>query len=237
MKYKMLAPLALAACLAAGSVSAAVPAGGMYLNRDGTPVTEEQMTPVRPTATPMPPQSEAVLSAMAALPHSSSALVHFTVTEDGAAKDATIAASSGSIVLDEYAVTAVSGWRFSPAKWDGRPASTEVNVPIRFISTMVSVPAAPTSSPMKELPKSAAEIVSSHEGGIDVPVAVSVKADGTLDGTPKTAPWDNETLTDAEKKTLGRYAENAVKGWTFSPAENPDGEAIASDVVVIVHVK
>lgn len=237
MKYKMLAPLALAAFLAAGSASAAVPAEGMYLNRDGTPVTEEQMTPVRPTATPMPEQNSAVLDAMRALPHSSAAVVHFTVTADGLPKDAIIASSSGSVVLDEYAVTAVAGWRFSPAKRDDRPVSTEVNVPIRFRSSMVSVPAAPTSSPMKELPKSAAEIVSSHEGGIDVPVAVSVKADGSLDGAPKTAPWDNETLTDAEKKTLGRYAENAVKGWTFSPAENPDGEAIASDVVVIVHVK
>lgn len=237
MKYKWLAPLALAVCLAAGSVSAAVPEGGMYLNRDGTPVTEEQMTPVRPTATPMPEQNSAVLEAMAALPHSASALVHFTVTADGLPKDAVIEVSSGSVVLDEYAVTAVKGWRFSPAKWDDRPVSTEVNVPVRFISTMVSVPAAPTSSPMKELPKSAAGILAAHEGGIDVPVAVSVKADGKLDGTPKTASWDNETLTDTEKKTLGRYAENAVRDWTFSPAKNPDGEPIASDVTVIVHVK
>ena len=100
----------------AASASAAVPSGGVYLDKDGTPLTEAQQVPPSLRSHKMAPQNAAIQEAMAALPHSTSTLIALTVTEDGTAANASVAQSSGSIILDQYAIDSVNLWQFRPAK-------------------------------------------------------------------------------------------------------------------------
>ena len=123
----------------AASASAAVPSGGVYLDKDGTPLTEAQQVPPSLRSHKMAPQNAAIQEAMAALPHSTSTLIALTVTEDGTAANASVAQSSGSIILDQYAIDSVNLWQFRPAKRGDRSVSTSVTIPLRFISTMISV--------------------------------------------------------------------------------------------------
>ena len=123
----------------AASASAAVPAGGVYLDKDGTPLTEAQQVPPSLRSHKMAPQNAAIQEAMAALPHSTSTLIALTVTEDGTAANASVVQSSGSIILDQYAIDSVNLWQFHPAKRGDRSVSTSVTIPLRFISTMISV--------------------------------------------------------------------------------------------------
>ena len=141
----------------AASASAAVPAGGVYLDKDGTPLTEAQQVPPSLRSHKMAPQNAAIQEAMAALPHSTSTLIALTVTEDGTAANASVAQSSGSIILDQYAIDSVNLWQFRPAKRGDRSVSTSVTIPLRFISTMISVPAAPTSQVLKDMPEEVRE--------------------------------------------------------------------------------
>ena len=75
----------------AASASAAVPAGGVYLDKDGTPLTEAQQVPPSLKSHKMAPQNAAIQEAMAQLPHSTSTRIALTVTEDGSAANASVA--------------------------------------------------------------------------------------------------------------------------------------------------
>ncbi len=221
----------------AGIAQAAVPESGVYLNKDGTPVSEKDQQPPKLLSNPMAPMTAAVQNAMALLPHSGAAVIQFTVNEYGQPEDASVATSSGSVILDDYAVTSVQGWKFKSAKRGNQNVSAAVSVPVRFISTMVSLPAAATDQPMKAVPEKAAALLAGYEGGLDVPVTVHLSNEGKLEGTPEPAPWDGTTLSQEEQKLLQTYAADCVKDWTFTPAKNPDGEAIRSDMTIVVHVK
>lgn len=59
-------------------------------------------------------------------------LVAVLVGADGGCRRATVAASSGHPVLDQAALEAVRGWRFSPALRAGAPVESEVEVPVVF---------------------------------------------------------------------------------------------------------
>lgn len=59
-------------------------------------------------------------------------LLRVFVTADGAPGKITVSSSSGSVRLDTAAETAVSRWRFVPAKQDGRSIDAWVVVPIVF---------------------------------------------------------------------------------------------------------
>ncbi len=54
------------------------------------------------------------------------------VNEAGDAAQINVFSSSGYKVLDEAAITAVSGWRFEPAREGGRPVPMIIKVPIIF---------------------------------------------------------------------------------------------------------
>ena len=54
------------------------------------------------------------------------------VLADGSPGAVTLAKSSGHELLDEAALEAVRRWKFVPAKRDGSPVSSSVNVPINF---------------------------------------------------------------------------------------------------------
>lgn len=237
MNKRSITTLALALFLGLSSTSyAAVPESGVYLNKDGTPVSEAEQTPPQLVSHTMPPQTAAVQNAMALLPHSSAAYVEFTVNEFGQTEDASIRQSSGSVILDEYAVTAVQGWTFKPARQGDRNVSAAVSVPVRFVSTMVALPAAPKTQPMKEVPQKVRTLLDGQEGGLDVPLLVRVTSDGSVESA-EAAPWDGSLLSGSDQKTIQAFAAKCVQDWTFTPAQNPDGEAIVSTATVIVHLQ
>lgn len=217
----------------AASASAAVPASGVYLDKDGTPLTEAQQVPPSLKSHKMAPQNAAIQEAMSQLPHSTSTLIALTVTEDGTAANASVAESSGSIILDQYAIDSVNLWQFRPAKRGDRSVATSVTIPLRFISTMVSVPAAPASQVLKDMSDEVREAAERNDHPV-LTVKVYVKSDGTMDGAPEV--MKNEQISGADFKTLSKYVTASVKTWTFTPAQNPDGETIGSEVLIPVQV-
>lgn len=237
MNRKHITALALAFVLGlSGTGYAAVPDSGVYLNKDGTPVSEAEITPPQIISQTMPPQSAAVQNAMALLPHSSVVYVEFRVNEFGQPEDASIRQSSGSVILDDYAVSAVTSWTFKPARAGDRNISASIFIPIRFQSTMVAVPAAPKTQPMKEVPPKVRTLLDSQEVGLDVPLSVRVTRDGQVEET-ETSLWDGSALTSSQQRAILAYAMECVKDWTFTPAQNPDGQAIDSTATVIVHLQ
>lgn len=217
----------------AASASAAVPTGGVYLDKDGTPLTEAQQVPPSLKSHKMAPQNAAIQEAMAQLPHSTSTLIALTVTEDGSAANASVAQSSGSIILDQYAIDSVNLWQFQPAKRGDRSVSTNVTIPLRFVSTMIAVPATPAAQVLKDMSDEVREAAERNNHPV-LTVKVYVNSDGTMDGAPEVVK--DEQVSSADFKTLSKYVTASVKTWTFTPAQNPDGEAIGSEVLIPVQV-
>ena len=159
--------------------------------------------------------------------------IALTVTEDGTAANASVVQSSGSIILDQYAIDSVNLWQFHPAKRGDRSVSTSVTIPLRFISTMISVPAAPTSQVLKDMPEEVREAAERNAHPV-LTVKVYVNSDGKMDGAPEV--MKDEKLSGADFKALSKYVTASVKTWTFTAAKNPDGEAIGSEVLIPVQV-
>ncbi len=213
------------------SASAALPADGVYVGKDGTPLTEEQQTPPSYKSSKMAPQTKAFHEALASLPHNTFAQVQFTINEDGAPVNPRISQSSGSLVLDQYALDSVELWQFKPARRGDRAVSSEAEVPVAFTSSMVATPARAASSILKDMSEevSAAAERNHHPTLL---VKVSINADGTWDRKPEVLPQQDMAASDF--KILAKYVESSVKDWTFAPALNPDGTAILSEAVIPV---
>lgn len=69
-------------------------------------------------------------------------LLQVWVNPNGGVDHAKIAASSGYAMLDDSALRAVKGWRFTPARQGDQPVAALVQVPVRFTLTS-SAAAAP----------------------------------------------------------------------------------------------
>ena len=54
------------------------------------------------------------------------------VGSHGRVEEARVATSSGAAALDEAALGAVKRWTFVPAKQEGRPVESVVEVPVKF---------------------------------------------------------------------------------------------------------
>lgn len=234
MKSGKILLLAFALLTAGGTSYAAIPAEGVYLNEDGTPA--EEAVPVQALKTPMAPMSGAVLSAMALLPHNQTSLVAFTVDEDGRGRDPSIAASSGSVVLDEYAMTSVSGWSFTPARRGKKAISSSVQVPVRFTSNKVAVPAAPKEISLKEMPEDLSQFLDSIPSGVDLSIQFHIDRAGRQDEKAETEKPEGWGYTEKEWNALRQYALDTVKDWAFIPAKNPDGDLIRSDLSYVLHL-
>jgi protein TonB len=59
-------------------------------------------------------------------------LLRVQILADGSAGSVSVAKTSGFESLDEAALAAVRRWKFVPAKRDGNPVESVVNVPINF---------------------------------------------------------------------------------------------------------
>ncbi|MDY6084040.1 MAG: TonB family protein [Dialister sp.] len=229
---KKILSLVIASLLFIGPAGAAdLPRGGYLLNKDGVPITEEQMTPPAIRQAKMASQSQAVHDAMAALPSDTNTVITLTVTSDGMPRDAAVTQSSGSIVLDEYAMQCVYAWQFKPAEAGGKVMDVQAAIPVHFVSMKIETPASPVSMPIKKANEKIKDALSRNQG-LSVPVSIYVNAEGKPEGTGFAAK--PEGMTDEDFKILKTYAEESVKGWTFSPSLNPDGKAIGGTVTVTV---
>jgi protein TonB len=59
-------------------------------------------------------------------------LLSVAVNQSGKPTLVSVKESSGSRVLDDAAVNAVRAWDFEPARSDGRPVASRVEIPLRF---------------------------------------------------------------------------------------------------------
>ena len=230
---KILVLLSAGFLLSSGFSQAAVPQGGYFLDKNGVPLTEEMQTKPSLKSNPMLPQSGAVHTAMESLEHSSATVIRMTVTEDGTPADAVVVQSAGSVVLDEYAIRCVEGWRFNPAKLEDKPVRAAVSIPVRFLSMMVSKPATPADRSMKKPSDEVKEAIERNNHPV-IHVSVYITADGKTDGRPKADNSGN--LPGSDFKILSGYAENSVAAWIFTPAMNPDGEPIPQELIVPVQL-
>ena len=64
--------------------------------------------------------------------HSGVVILRVSVSESGKVSTLSVIKSSGYTALDERARSAVRRWIFKPARWNGRPVATQVDVPVRF---------------------------------------------------------------------------------------------------------
>lgn len=232
---KIILSLALLLALGTPSMAAGLPGDGVYLNKDGTPVTASQEKPPSLSSSKMLPQTQAVHDALTTLPHTAATVLQITINEDGAVTHAEVLQSSSSLILDQYAAESVEAWRFKPAMRGDRAVTSTASVPVRFISNMVSQPTAPKDSSLKDMNetvRSAAE----RNGHPTISVKASITADGKLDGKPAALKEENSSISAADFKILASYAEDCVRRWTFTPALNPDGEAIPSEAVFSVQL-
>jgi protein TonB len=59
-------------------------------------------------------------------------MLRVSIDERGRVSGVSLIKSSGHSLLDERARTAVQRWTFRPARQNGRPVATRVDVPVRF---------------------------------------------------------------------------------------------------------
>lgn len=64
--------------------------------------------------------------------HTGEVVLKVEVAADGTAAGVVVDRSSGHADLDEAAMEAARGWRFNPARKDGRPVAGKVRIPVRF---------------------------------------------------------------------------------------------------------
>jgi TonB family protein len=159
-------------------------------------------------------------------------LVQVEVLSDGAAGQVSVSVSSGSGLLDNAALEAVSKWQFHPAKRAGTPIVSSIQVPVRF-SLDATDAAASTGEPASyrapsyrrlsppEYPQSA------KAQGLQGTTLLQVGVDEA--GVVQTVNIVDSTGTDL----LDRAASSAVERWTFNPATR-EGRAVPSQVLVPV---
>lgn len=230
---KILVSLSAVLLFSAGLVQAAVPQGGYFLDKNGIPLTKEMQTPPSLKSNPILPQSGAVHDAMEALDHSSSTVIRLTVTEDGMPADAIVTQSAGSVILDEYAMQSINGWRFHPAKLGEKTIRSAVSLPVHFISMKAVTSAAPIDRPLKNASEEMQKAIERNNHPA-ISVSLYVTADGNIDGSPKAV--QDENISDNDFKILSKYTEDSVKEWRFTPAVNPDGENIPQHIILTVQL-
>jgi protein TonB len=59
-------------------------------------------------------------------------MLRVSINERGRVSAVSLTKSSGHSLLDERARTSLQRWIFRPAKRDGKPVPTQVDVPVRF---------------------------------------------------------------------------------------------------------
>ena len=205
------------------TASAALPKEGVYLDKEGSPITEEQMVPPSVKSVPMLPQSAAVHEALSQLPHAASTVTHEEIAE-----------SSSSLILDQYAAGSAKSWTFHPARRGDKDIPLTVRIPVRFTSALVSVPPAPEKQVMADM-KEKEEQAAERSGHPSFTVKLSIDRNGKM-SAPPVIEKEGPALSGEDFKILSSYIERSLRQWTFAPARNPDGEAIDAETAISITV-
>lgn len=216
------------------TASAALPEEGVYLDKDGSPITEEQMVPPSVKSAKMLPQSAAVHDALSQLPHSAATVLILSINEDGAVTHEEVSESSSSLILDQYAASSAESWTFRPARRGEKAVPFTVRIPVRFVSAMISVPPAPEKQVMADMTDKEQQ-AAERSGHHTFSVKLSIDGEGKMTAPPEVQK-EGLTLSDSDFKILSRYIERSLRQWTFSPARNPDDEAIEAETVISITV-
>lgn len=216
------------------TASAALPEEGVYLDKDGSPITEDQMVPPSVKSAKMLPQTKAVHEALTQLPHDASTVLLLSINEDGAVTHEEVAESSSSLILDQYAASSAEAWTFHPARRSDKTIPFTVRIPVRFVSALVSTPPAPEKQVMADMTEKE-EQAAEKAGRPSFAVNLSIDREGKMSAPPEIQK-DGAALSDSDFKILSRYIERSLRQWTFSPARNPDGEAIEAETIISITV-
>lgn len=227
---KIIFLLSTALLLSASVAQADIPQSGYFLSKDGVPLTEEQITAPSIRSNPMKPISTNELQAMMALPQSVNTLIELTVTEDGYPTDVLVKQSSGSIVLDQYAINSVNDWTFSPSKLGDKSVKAKVSVPVHFVSMKVVTPATIVKKELATPSKEEKQLIDRSHPVLQLTLSISDK--GFVNGIAGIKPTTN--LSAGDMAILKKYMEKSIKSWTFTPAKNPEGIAISDEITVTV---
>ena len=215
----------------ASMLAAAVLLGG--ISQSAVCAAEQQVSETAVSApiilsAPAREKGRDISEACAKLPHTAAAVIQFTVKADGTVSQASVRSGTGYAVLDTYALRSVQDWTFTPASSGGHPMDAMVRVPFRFQSMKQEKPPVPKSAPMAAVTIPVKMALADYPDGTDVKVSVYV----TAEGDPQEI-----TADPAADAVLGAYASECVAQWKFTPAMNPDGEAIPSEKTeVTVHI-
>ena len=232
---KLIVSFALFLALGNTALAAPLPEEGTWLNKDGSPVTAEQEQPPQLLKAKMLPEDANVHEALKMLSHSSDTVLQLTINEDGAVTHTELIESSTSLILDQYAASSVETWSFKPAMRGEKAVVSRAAVPIHFISAMVSIPASPVNPLMKDRNEDV-RAASERNGHPIIQVKAYINGEGKMEGKPEAMKPEGAGISSSDFKILGKYAEDCVKKWAFTPAQNPDGEAIGSDALVDVQL-
>lgn len=214
------------------TASAAIPREGVYLDKEGSPITEKQMVPPSVKSAPMLPQSAAVHEALSQLPHAASTVLILSIDEDGVVTHEEIAESSSSLILDQYAAGSAKSWTFHPARRGDKDIPLTVRIPVRFTSALVSVPPAPEKQIMADM-KEKEEQAAERSGHPSFTVKLSIDRNGKM-SAPPVIEKEGPALSGEDFKILSSYIERSLRQWTFAPARNPDGEAIDAETTISI---
>lgn len=236
MKKIMTAAVLTALLLGTGlpAYAADLPAEGVYLKQDGTPATASDFVPPKVAKQNPVPESDAVTKTIHSLDHSATSIISVLIDEDGNPSVSGITQSSGSIILDQYAMDSVYAMTFEPAQMGDQKMSLTVNIPFHFVSAKVAVPPKPLKQPMDDMNDSV-KAAAARAKNPTLSAAITVNSRGLVEGTPKVQP--DSTIGDKDFNILSKYASNSVKHWTYTPAENADGEQISADITVEIPIK
>lgn len=222
--------LSTALLLSASVAQADIPQSGYFLSKDGVPLTEEQITAPSIRSNPMKPISTNELQAMMALPQSVNTLIELTVNEDGYPTDVLVKQSSGSIVLDQYAINSINDWTFSPSKLGDKSVRAKVSVPVHFVSMKVVTPATIVKKELATPSKEEKQLIARSHPVLQLTLSISDK--GFVNEIVGIKPTTN--LSAGDMAILKKYMEKSIKSWTFTPAKNPEGIAISDEITVTV---
>jgi bla regulator protein BlaR1 len=180
-------------------------------------------------------------------------VVQVLVEDDGSVGEIELGRSSGFAALDRAAMEAVAGWRFHPAKREGRRVASRIEVPVSFAlnaSDDASTPmpegaSAPTpesqETPAPEPDIAAREIQAASYRRLSAPEYPQAAKDAGQQGTTllkvgldaEGRPLTVDIVASSGSDLLDRAAANAVERWSFEPARS-DGRAVASQALVPV---
>lgn len=154
--------------------------------------------------------------------------------KNGAVTHEEVSESSSSLILHQYAASSAESWTFRPARRGEKAVPFTVRIPVRFVSAMISVPPAPEKQVMADMTDKEQQ-AAERSGHPTFSVKLSIDGEGKMTAPPKVQK-EGLTLSDSDFKILSRYIERSLRQWTFSPARNPDDEAIEAETAISITV-